>query len=86
MFLIHCQIDDYIIYMSEGLVCVIAMQISIEQVYSRHGVRFNTLIIGELFYMYTFRMKWRFAGAHLPRRLGPLVSDSCISHTMFIVQ
>jgi hypothetical protein len=50
MFLIDWQIG-YIIYMSEGLVCVIAMQIGIEQIYSRHGVRFNTLNIGGLFCM-----------------------------------
>ena len=81
MFLIDWQIF-YIIYLSGSLVCVIAMQISIEQIYSRHGVRFNTLNVGGLFSMYAFRMKWRFAGAHLPRRLGPLVSDSC-RHTHF---
>jgi hypothetical protein len=81
MFIIDWQIG-YIIYMSEGLVGVIAMQISIEQFYWRNGVRFNTLNIGGLFSMYAFRMKWRFAGAHLPRRLGPLVSDSC-RHTHF---
>jgi hypothetical protein len=40
------------------------------------------LNIGGLFSMYAFRMKWRFAGAHVPRRLGPLLSDSC-RHTHF---
>jgi hypothetical protein len=76
MFLIDWQIG-YIIYMSEGLICVIAMQISIEQIYSEHDIRFNTLNIGRLSSMYAFCMKWRFAGANLPRRFGPLVCGSC---------
>ena len=79
----------YIIYMSEGLFYVIAMQISIEQIYSRHGVRFNTLSIGELFSMYAFRMKFRFAGAHYHvdwDHIYLIPAGTQISRTVFIVQ
>jgi len=75
--------------MSEGLLYVTAMQISIEQIYSSHGVRFNTLSIAELFSMYVFRMKCRFAGAHYHvdwAHLYLISAEARISHTVFIVQ